>query len=193
MSTFADGSYSSAFQHGPLIKWVDPTYRCTFYRRTMHVHKDDYAPQAIGTTLDTGIYLFEETEPRSLAGGVLEWDRLYCTIPPDREEPEGYTHEYQWYFGPDDGGPIVIWAQYKTTSWLRYSYVYNADPLSITIHRPKKWVARGNVIRQVGTANPLPDGRFLVEDTKVTRFRGDIWEVCGRYVKPLSITDYTPT
>jgi hypothetical protein len=49
------------------------------------------------TPLDTphpdrpGFYLVEETEPRHIGGGILEWERVWANIPASREVGESYA------------------------------------------------------------------------------------------------------
>lgn len=191
MANYYDGDYSTPTQHGPVISWLDPVLRCTMYRITYHQKEADFAPLAIGTAGADSSYLVEEEEPKHIGGGMVEWDRIYMTIPPTRTEVEGYVYTRQWLVETIiNGQPYVDLGELSlpVPSRVVFQYYHTSDPTEIEILRAFRYLRIGDGIYTTGSADNNTLTELLAEDSQVSRLKGNIWQRVDRYVSKASIT-----
>src|SRR4026209_1969395 len=122
-ANYFDGDHTSAFQHGPKIRWSDLETRAEQYSQTMRIKVSEFATLEIGTEGESSFFLFEETQPRHLDGDLIEWERHYTEVPPARSDYESYSHPYQFLEGTDIG-EVVITVQ----SRLDYTFIQTDVP-----------------------------------------------------------------
>jgi len=198
-----DGSYSVARQHGQTVFSTDPVTRAVLATRTMHQLGENFRTQPLGTSFhDNGTYyLYEETEPRdTMVGGVVEWQRHYSTIPLPRIEPTDLSYTFQYILNeglstsgfvtgnlaeitiPTFGFVLYTYGFVKPTSKLPVEMDASITPLYAL-----RLVQVGNTIRSVGDVNPPNAQLILATDSRLTRWRGVIWERRAVYISPRNL------
>lgn len=98
-TAYADGDYSTAteIQPSPLITYPFEQDQTAFeVRRRYMILRSSYSPQALDTAdaTYTQAYLVAETPTGNPGADLLEFERVYATIPAARDEREGYPFEY---------------------------------------------------------------------------------------------------
>ncbi len=187
-SNFHDGDYSAPTQHGPTITWVDPVLRCTYHRKTFHQDEENFSAKPMSEPGPGGSYMVEEEEPKHIGGGIIEWDRLFMTVPPTRTEIEGYVYARQWVESVVSSDPdtppqqAVVELPVPTVATVVYDYFHTDDPTSIEILFAFKLVQAGQSIFSVGDVGNSTEDLLLAEDTEVSRVRGNIWQRTKKYV-----------
>jgi hypothetical protein len=176
------GAWTTAKQKGPVIVTFDPVYRCKSWIQTMTQRAGSFTPLAIDTAGGTGLggFLTEETKPRYVDGDIIEWERIYWEVPPDREDSEAFVYNQQITIGLSvNEVPVPL------PSIVKYSYFRTTNPGAITLEPAYKVGLAENdgttVIWSVGT--PPSGSTRLAEDESISRWKGDIWEKKRRTIK----------
>ncbi len=180
----SSGAWTTATQNGPTVTSFDPLYRVKQYKVPMTQRAGNFSRVAIGTAGPGDSYLYEETTPRAVGADIIEWDRLYTEVPPDRYEAESFVYNQQINLG----GKITE-IPIPVNSVIKYSYFNTSDPTSITTEKAYKAVyveSEGSFIfYEVGS---IPSGSTrLAEDESVSRWKGDIWEIKRREISNSSL------
>lgn len=183
-----DGSFTTAVQNGPAT-WRRPFQdrgdTISFeYLAMFQQDQASYLPTNNSLNLVTGYevaqsistarglaYLVEETEPRHVGSGILEFQRTYASLPRTRYEEGtvGYTQQYY------DFTPAIETAVYTLNARIKYEYfltrpsVLYARKVAIffdTLYFIGDWTSA-----TAGTE--VVDGiEFLGEDSETTVYRG---------------------
>lgn len=186
-ANYFDGDHTTAYQHGPIIRWSDVETRAEQYAQTMRIKADQFSPLAIGTAGETGFYLYEETRPHLVGGEVVEWERLYTEIPDERTEYESYAHPYQFISGTDLG-EIVVTVQ----SRIVHTFIQSDAPADeIEILRAYRLVKAGDVLFELGDDSNNTSEELLAQDSTYKRWKPNlnIYEQTARYVPVFDIDE----
>lgn len=98
-TAYADGDYSTASEifPSPLITYpIEQDQSAYEVRRRYLIRRSSYSPEALNTAdaTYTTAYLVAETPVGNPGADLLEFERVYATIPQPRDEYEGYVYEY---------------------------------------------------------------------------------------------------
>lgn len=162
---------------------------------------DHFVPLALSTPHPeiTDAYLISESNPRSMGnGGLVKWTRNYATIPADRTEFATTNFSFPAY-KTDSADATELRAAFSETcvAKVNFSYVKTADPatdLSFTARfQPEddasnncNFVASDSTPTRTVYAGYVTAGTYIqAAQTKVRRWKGDIWELQDMLVKAL--------
>lgn len=191
LATSYDGDYSTAFQVGPDIKTLDEETQSYKYKRTMQQKASSWSSLARGTAGPGSSYLHEETEPSNIGGEIYQWDRLYYSVPPSRNDYESFAATYQVVV-VDGSSVITDLAEISLTvkSRIAFTYTYTTDPDSITLLKAYKICKVGSIYLATGTS-PGMDTEIIAEDSVVKRWKSNIYERRTRYIPQITTEDIT--
>ena len=203
-----DGDHTQPFPHGPTVASYDSINRCWFFSQKMRCSASYFQPLAIGWKIQyifsnaTGggvaspnnSYLYEETEPQTIRGDVIEWTRKSCTVPVTRVESGIMAYSRQWvshvgtsYFLFEMSRPeackIIYAYQYCSNDVPR-----NATPATRYLKTPDEKIVLDNPLYIGQTADGLQtnnaQGMILGETTTVERWKGLIYRITAKFVQP---------
>ncbi len=184
-----DGIFTNPKQHGAWVTEVDETVQSIRYRAIYRQFAVQFRRQPFGLVcpINRSATLVDETNPRPVGGGIVEWERIFAPVPPSRDEYESFVMAYQIeqsVDGKNTIGEIAI----PVTSRTHYDYFYvpsglYSKPSNIPKLEAYKLIQYvPDVIIQRG-ANPGPGAsEMLAEDSQVTRWMGNIYQRKERYV-----------
>lgn len=177
------GNHSQAFQVGPQIKWVDDQTRGTLYSRRYRQRTALWTPRTLSSAGPAGGWLVEETQPSSVGAGLIEWERVYAYLPPDRTRGETTVYNHQ-----EIQGTNILEVPITTTALVDYKYFHAVDPSTIPQLRAYRLIKVGEDIYSLGPAPATGAQLVLAEDSRVRQYRGHIYERASIYVRPATFT-----
>lgn len=162
---------------------------------------DHFVPLALSSPHPehSDAYLISETNPRSIGhSGLVKWTRSYATVPADRTEFATTNFSFPAY-KTDSADATELRAAFSETcvAKVNFSYVKTSDPatdLSFTARFQPVDDASNNCNFVASDSTPTKatyEGYVSAEtyiqaaQTKVSRWRGDIWELQDMLVKAL--------
>jgi len=186
-----DGDNTVAYQIGSTVKSQDPITFSLLYRQTWRVRHDRWAPIKLNTRGPGGrSFLVEETEPKDIDFGMVEWERLYAEVPRVRAEAQDFVYSNQL---------IVIGEQLEIAeiavpcgAILVHHYFHTQNPTTIPLLRTYRLTKVGNTIYQQGTKPGENDQWIIAADSSFARWRGYIWERVTPYVKRQDLAEVVP-
>ena len=175
----------------------------------------NYSPLAIGTVHGTATshYLVRESALEDMGGGIAKFTRTYSKVPADRSEYETYAYNFIGFWIPPSIGGIGSIGRDRFTqtvmSRLDYTYALATPPAVIeaqayivvdeptlkldylffadNINDSEPSVEEYRLLSE-GTdgTNIFAAGKGIVaEDSRITRWQGNIYERVTRYVIPI--------
>jgi hypothetical protein len=162
----------------------------------------------------TNAYLVEETPLQDLGGGVARWTRRYAQIPATRDEYETFAYHFIGFEGNFNIGSPLITGRDRFTkvvvSRIHYEYFLCAagqpyeDPGDIPIISEQQYLAAPGSDMPVDWLRDSPPfdvpsdptraayeamiaagTEIVAEDSRVSRWLGNIYERSTRYVKAI--------
>jgi hypothetical protein len=174
-----------------------------------------YSPLAVGTAHGTNTthYLLRESPIEDRGGGIGQFTRTYCKVPVDRSEWESFAYNFIGYWIPPSQGGIGSIGRDRFTqtvmSRLDYTYALGTPPAVIEAQQytvlgyPNLKLDYLQFNSNINDSDPSvedyellsagTDGTnifvagtgIVAEDSRVTRWAGNIYERVTRYVIPL--------
>lgn len=177
-------SFRAAYQNGPTIPCVDPVTRGAIYKQIMRQRMPYWRPLPWSTGGPGGSYLVEETDPSHVGVGLIEWQRIFCAVPPPRVDPETCVYAYQYRNG-SDLGEVTLTVKAQVT----FTYYHTLNPeTDIPLTRAFRWFKIGENVAYIGSV-PDPDSDIILgEDETYKRFRGNIYEKRSLFVPTIAET-----
>ena len=201
-----DGTFTTAaVQAGPSRRLPFERDAAAFIEEQRYIQtKADFARLALNTAHPTiaSCYLVQETDPRNVGGGLVEWERIYANVPAERNEYESLLYTFVPIIRATGGTGVRGAFTLKVTSRVEYKYwligtggSYATAPEIPTVAGfvPKQdiWGAEVVVDFLSQTTNPTSDtyltwvaaeAELCVEDSDVHAWMGNIYERVTRYV-----------
>lgn len=184
-----DGDFSKPVQNGPWVPTTDNETQSTLYTAEFMQIAANFVRMPFGTLAGLGLTipalssLVEETEGTSPGGPLVKWNRTFANVPDSRVVAEGFVFNYQFI---QTDPPAVVEFPLYVTSQVQYDYFLTNDPSRISISLVYKLQQVGNVIYEIGDA-PATNSRTIVgENSKIVRWKGNIWERSTRFVPTFS-------
>ena len=107
--------------------------------------------------------LIDEENFRDEGGGVISWDRVYATIPQDRDEFEDFSNGFQYVVADSSGKLQLSELAIPVPSRVRYTYFHVKDLNSQTILLALRIIKVGdNVYVKQGKGNLSQSGSFII-------------------------------
>lgn len=199
-ANYYDGSFASPVQSGPVVESFDPIVRTQLYRITYFQQAANYTPAAIGLAGPNGSYLYEETVPKNVGGDLVQWDRLFAEVPPQRTECESFVYANQLF--SNGNIPVMFTNGHGDSNWITefpmklnsslvYTYYYAENYATIPLFETYSVTIVGSTWIYRGTQGYVVNGGFLIEDEVLTRWKGNIWEKKSRTAFANQITPTT--
>lgn len=191
MPSYTDGNFASAYLIDKQIGYplnVPGNGGTREYRLTYIQNANTYADAAIGDTDANapGGYLVEQGPVTLLAGGVVQFTRVFSEVPTTWTQPEQIAYAFPgltlgsgttWEpYGRRQ--PITLFALATVT----HTYSQGSAPTADTVFTVTD---QGNVVDYIGTANPALGGVLTspsiepatyTVSSDVVLWRGNIWE-----------------
>ncbi len=182
--TYFDGgeeTFRQAYQVGPTVPNIDSVTRGLVYTQTMRQRFGFWKALPWGKKGPHGSFLVEETTPGHVGGGLIEWQRIYWTVPPPRKEPLACAHSYQYREGYDIGEITQT-----VRSEITYTYFHTLKPEDdIPLERAFRWFKIGSRLAYIGTIPPVDATIILAEDETYRRIMGHVYEKTSKQVPTL--------
>jgi hypothetical protein len=198
MSTFYDGTWTSAAQTGPDVYSVDDETKSLIVTRRMAINASNWATTARGTAGPTvggtATKLLSETEPRHVGNGVVEWEQIFGALPSTRSEYEDFVFGYQ-NFTITSGPVLVITPPLMTipklvTSRVEHTFHDEADPATITLYTALVLGEVDGTIYYLGTVPSHTATEWVGQDSIIRRWRNsNYYERITRYVPAYGLTE----
>ena len=192
----------------PVRVTVNPVLEYPFRQDlTAIIYKIDYVqrseyftPLALDTTCpdNSSAYLVSESNPRVKNDGLVGWTRIFSTVPATRTEFSTTSFSFP-AFRTDSSSSDTLRQGFTQTvvSKVEYSYIQTTDPendLTIaTQWQPLdsssnacNFVASDTTPTKATYEGYVSGGTYLqASETKVKRWKGNIWQMENRKVKAL--------
>lgn len=175
---------------------------------TAKIYSEDYCqrpdyfePLALDTPHPTYVnaYLINETNPRAMGdGGLFKWTRYYATIPATRTEFQTTNFSFPAYKSTSAStGELRSTLSETCVAKVIFSYVMTNDPSVDLTFTPKfqpldvdsnkvNFVASDTTPTKAAYETKVTDGTYInAHQTKVRRWKGNIWELQDIQVKAL--------
>jgi hypothetical protein len=203
MSTYSDGTYSSAVQSGPDVYSFDEFTRSLIVTRKMQINAASWTILALGTAgptvSGTATKLIGESQPSNIGCGLVEWERTYAAIPgthgtTQRSEYEDYAFGYQnvrvhYTAGVPDSlvldGTSLVTIPIVVTSRVDYAYFDSATtaPSAVTLYKPFIVSEAEGTPYFIGDFPAESDTEIVAETSTLRRWRNsNFYERITRYV-----------
>jgi hypothetical protein len=134
---YPDGDFSVAQACGYQRVTYDPKSLAYIFRQQFMQYAANWVAVPLNTLLPgtTDTVLVEETEQQDLGGGVVQWERVYAQIPPERADTSTCVKTIK-YLRTTFSGTTIVNAAVATQSAtvrcdVRYYYSLNAGLLNI--------------------------------------------------------------
>ena len=166
----------------PITPWRVHHDRVTYayiYRRTFVQHADFFGHTGTGAVCpaNASAFLADETEPTEFGiGKLIQFDRVYTTVPPARVEYENISYPYQQE-GTIGTTNVVANVNLSRIAVVTYDYHHTTNPGAISMERlPRTMVFNNTFTRFDGFTN-LGYGAYTVAaDAQLTKWMGNIWQ-----------------
>lgn len=140
-----DGTFTTATLHGPYRRSLPIVGDTTaqIIEQDFQIAYGSFSALALDTAhaTVTSAYLVSETPPSEVGGGILQWTRVYATVPATRSDYESFSYRfpgylgtlnppYNQYYGDDPEGrdPLVL----TVSSRIEYKYALCATGQTYT-------------------------------------------------------------
>jgi len=180
----AAGSFRTPIQIGPTLRWMDRDTRGKLYSRTYRQRADLWQPLALGGTGPAGGWLIEESQPSDKGCGLVEWTRTWAFLPPTRSVGESISYVYQELTASDE----IIEMPIATTALVTHKWFHTLDPSTIPVLKTYRLVNVNGTIYQTGQAPASGDKLILAEDSRLSNWRGHLYERTAPYITRSSLT-----
>lgn len=151
----------------------------------------DYVPEAIGTAGPYGGFNVGDSSPKSVGGGVVEYQRSYALVPDTRSEFESHVYSYQIVLVGAEGGITEI--PTTTNSRVQFDYFKTDTPLDIDLPKAPRAVQILNVIYLLHdwlSVWESPSGtEVLAEDATLHIWKPGIYERKQRFIQWVHYTE----
>jgi PKD repeat protein len=134
------------------------------------------APLSMPCPFYNGAVLIRETPLRSLGGGnLVEWERVFATVPGDIVDYEIVNYVWQWLYSVGGVFRVNTIALTRLAQVTR-SFYHTTNPISVSVARLPRVVVQDNTAAGLdGFANLSPGANTIACDDSFVRWEGNIW------------------
>jgi hypothetical protein len=184
--TIDDGNYKKIAQVG-CDEWSLPfsdrgDQKSFELVRTYRVGQGYWKPEKAGYKLksERGIcYLVTETDPRNIGNGILEWQRIFASVPETRQEGGSIVYSAQilstqvsYDFETPPSAPEVTEVPLTMACRVQWEYFLDLPP---PLLKPQVLVVYGSVIKIGGWGQSVFGREYPAEDSEVGIYKGRIY------------------
>jgi hypothetical protein len=189
-----DGSYRIAAQTGAdeyTLPFSDVGDQISF--EVKRIYRVDYnkfvrsKPMSQINSVYGKAYLVEEGPANPIGNGLLEFPRIYASVPQRRVEGSSYVYSVQFLstnvsYDPETPTPEPSVTEFPVTLSARIVYEYFIGRPAPLI-APRVAVIYGTVITFGGWGTLLYNQEYLAEDSEVSIYKGNIYQRRSIYIR----------
>lgn len=208
-----DGTFTTAAIHGAekFSCPIEGDSVTTQFEQDYMIAISNYTPMAIGSAhgTHTDHYLIRESPVSDLGGGIGKLTRLYSMIPADRNEYETFAYNFIGFWIPPSVGGIGSSGRDRFTRTVlsRMDYSYSIGIPSAVILAQRYLLAGSDTLvldylffnsnindsnlsvedyqALVSAHTDLSTQGIVAEDSRISRWAGNIYERVTRYILPI--------
>jgi len=179
LATYLDGDYSiaSAIDTVRTERPFPQVPADIIYRQNYCQLQDGKSALAIDSSCPYNgqAKLVEEGPDSTLGAGIVQWERVWATIPSTRIEREVINYPYQQTYFLNNYGYVISLTLVRLAR-VTHSYYRTTDPSSIALSRlPRAVALNGGIVLLDGFMNLNSGANTIARDDTLDRWMGNIW------------------